>query len=324
MKKKIQWLLFFTLAGVVLVSLGIFFFVQYLNSFSSIQAFTSKDILTRQVPAAVLLWSEKGIVTGSNLKNWRPVPITKGENPRWSPDGTQFVFTRDNDVWLMADGLKNERRVLKNIVTETGTGAYWTTSGKGILAITNNNSQQVIFKNLATGKVRLIHDDGKPPFKGFRFAQCAETRLGGRYLLTFTRDAGHQSMIIDLKQKQYIANKLMREGDCGPAWSPDGSFIVMTRRNRRSMNRPLFITLFNAKTGQLSPSEYFIGRGRCGNASISNDSNFVLYVSSGNIFIWSVKGRTTEERHGVQLTSTGKSDSPNLYIFKGQIPPAFK
>ena len=323
MKKNVKWLFVYAFLALGLMSLGLLFTIHHYST-SSIQAFSSKDYLTAKIPKAVLLWSEDGIVTGSNLNKWRPISITSGENPRWSPDGSRFVFTHNNDAWLMSNDLNNKERILKNVVTETGTGAYWTNDGKRVIAIKRNNPQQVIIKNLATGKITLFHDDGKPPFKGYRFSQSAEIRFGGRYLLTFTRDDGHRSIIIDLNKKLYIDNKFMREGDCGPAWSPDGSFIVMTRRNRRSMNRPIYIARFNPKTTKLTPSEYFIGRGRCGNPSISNDSKYVLYVSSGNIFIWHIDGQTEGEQHGIQLTHAKKSDTPNLFIFKEHVPPVFK
>ena len=323
MKKKLKWLLVYALLALGLMSLGLLFIVHHYST-SSIQAFSSKDHLTAKIPKAVLLWSEDGTVTGSNLSKWQPISITKGENPRWSPEGARFVFTLNNDAWLMSSDLKKKERILKNVVTESGTGAYWTKDGKRVIAIKNDNPRKVIIKNLASGKITLFHDDGKPPFKGYRFTQGAEIRYGGRYFLTFTRDDGHRSIIIDLKEKQYIDNKFMREGDCGPAWSLDESFIVMTRRNRRSMNRPIYVTRFNPKTRKLTPSEYLIGRGRCSNASISNDSNYVLYESSGNIFLWHINGHTDGDQHGIQLTHTKKSDHPNLYIFNKHIPPPFK
>ena len=116
----------------------------------------------------------------------------------------------------------------------------------------------------------------------------------------------------------------MRKGDCGPAWSPDGKFIVMTRRVRVSMNRPIFIARFDSRTGELSTSEYFIGKKRCYHPSISNDSTYVLYVSSGNIFAWSVADDSIDRQDGIQLTHTGKSDGPNMHIFSGSLPENFR
>ena len=308
-----------------LVSIGFalwYFFIP--KTISSTEGLSLRAQLAEKIPAAVLLWSENGMLTGANLKKWKPIPITKGKNPRWSPDGRQFVFTKGNDVWLMKNDLSDPVNIIRDVVTETGTGGYWTESGEGVVAIRRKNPKQVIKFILASGKTHIIHDENKFPYKGFHLAQCAELRGKGRYLLTFTRDAGHRSMIIDLLAKRYINNDLMLKGDCEPAWSPNGVFIVMTRRVRTSMNRPLYITKFNSQAGELSASEYLIGRGRCHNASVSNDSNYVLYVSSGNIFCWQVKDSVEKPQNGVKLTFTGRSSGPNLYIFPGKSPSAFR
>ncbi|MEA3232888.1 MAG: hypothetical protein U9Q05_14125 [Thermodesulfobacteriota bacterium] len=323
MKNKSKLFILCAVIGAGIVSVSLWYFFGQTSLLSS-EAGTPREQLIERIPTAILLWSEEGIVTGSSLKHWKPMPIAKGENPRWSPDGSQFVFTRENNVWLMQNDLTDPVKIIKGVVTDSGTGAYWTETGDGIVAIRNKNTRQVVQLDLASAKTKVIHDEGKPPFKGYRLTQCAEVRQKGRYLLTFTRDEGHQSMIIDLKGKRYITNELMRKGDCGPAWSPDGKFIVMTRRVRVSMNRPIFIARFDSRTGELSASRYFVGKKRCEDASISNDSLHVLYVSSGNIFVWRVGGHTTGKQDGIQLTHTGKGNGPNLHIFTRKAPKAFR
>lgn len=275
---------------------------------------TSKDKFIKEMPDSILLWSEDGVVTSSELKRWAPVARFKGENPRWSPDGSQFVFTKDSDVWLVPISMTNPEKIIHDVVTETGTGAYWTETGDGIVAISSKNDRQVIRWDLQSKETQIIHDEGKTPFKGYRLTQGADLRHGGRYLLTFTRDSGHRSMIIDLEEKRYITNEFMLDGDCEPSWSLDGRFLVMTRRVRINMNRPLFVAEFNESSGELSDSEYLIGTKRCYNASISNDSKHVVFVSSGDVYMWRIDWRVDSRQDGVQLTNSGRSSGPNLHV----------
>lgn len=287
---------------------------------TSTEAKTPRQRLAAAIPTAVLLWARDGRITISRLKRWKPRSVTEGQNPRWSPDGSRFVFTREGDVWLMKNDLSGAERVLHNVVTQYGTGAYWTTDGRRIVAISRQDPRRVMELNLATRQTRVIHDESRPPYKGFRLGQCAELRFGGRYLLVFTADAGHRSMIVDLEKRRYIANDLMLKGDCEPAWSPDGRFIVMTRRVRGNLNRPLYITYFDPEEGVLSKSSYFIGLGRCHRAAVSNDSRYVLYESSGQIFCWPADRRVEKARNGIQLTADGENSDPSLYIFPGKVP----
>lgn len=291
---------------------------------SSVEAKSPRDRLAAQIPTAVLLWSRDGVVTASRLNPWKPKNILSGENPRWSPDGKQFVFTRKHDVWLMKNDLSTPVRVMKNVVTEYGTGAYWTDDSRAIVVIRRDDPRKVIKLNLSSGKTRLIHNEGKPPYRGYRLAQCAELRFRERYLLVFTPDEGHRSMVIDLKAGKYLSNKLMRKGDCEPAWSPDGKFIVMTRRVRGSRNRPLYVAYFDAQNRTLSDSTYFIGQGRCRRASVSNDAKYVLYESSGQLFCWKVGDLVDKPRNGIQLTVQRKNTDPSLFIFPGKPPAAFR
>ncbi len=283
-----------------------------------------RDQLAREIPGAVLLWSRDGWVTASGLSPWKPVRITRGENPRWSPDGRRFVFTRGHDVYLMSRHPGKPRRILGPVVTAYATGAYWTPDGRAVVAISRRNPRQVILLALNSGERSIIHDEGQPPFKGYRLSQGADLRFDRRYLLTFTADSGHRSMIIDLVARSYITNELMRKGDCGPSWSPDGRFIVMTRRNRLSPTRPIYAARFDPRQRVLSPSRYLIGRGRCHRPRVSSDSRWVLYVLSGNIYCWPVKQKVEKPRNGIQLTFDGKSTDPALYVFRERNPEVFR
>lgn len=282
-----------------------------------------REKLSARIPTAVLLWNHNGTVRASKIKKWNPVNLIQGENPRWSPRGRRFVFTRNNDVWLMRIDLKPPVKILENVVTKHGTGAYWNETGESIIAIRRENPRQVIKLDLESGDIHLIHDEGRPPFRNYPLSQGAHLRYQERYLLTFTLGDGHRTMIIDLVDKKYITNKLMRAGDCGPAWSPNGQFLVMTRRGSFIEGRPLYWAEFDRSTEQVSPSSYLIGLGRCGNAAISNDSAYVAYASAENIFCWEVNRAVKEKRHGIQLTFDGHNDEPSLFIYPDKAPSTF-
>ena len=129
------------------------------KTISSTEGLPLRAQLAAEIPNAVLLWSQEGMLTGASLKQWKPIPITKGENPRWSPDGRQFVFTKEHDVWLMKNDLSDPVKIIREVVTEHGTGAYWAESGDGIIAISRKNPRQVIRFELASGKTHVIHDE---------------------------------------------------------------------------------------------------------------------------------------------------------------------
>jgi len=271
-----------------------------------------------RLPQAALLWTRGKMIMYSLLKPWHPVQVVDGESPRWSPDGTSIVFTRGHDVWMMDRKFGRRQLLFKDVVTEGGTGAFWTRDGKALTAINLKNPHQVLMYDLATRKISVIHDEGKPPFHKYRLSQSAELRIGNRYLLTFTEDDGHSSIIVDLKQKEYIANDLMKAGDCNPSWAPNGKFLVTTRR---AWVRPVYITQFSEVhgRGKVGKSEYLIGAGRSHWPSVANDSKYVVYSDHNHIYIWQIGRPVDGRKHGVQLTHSSASDiSPNIHIFQDQ------
>lgn len=276
--------------------------------------------LVGQTPSlgrGMLVWENSGRICLTRLKDRTTREITVGKNPRWSPDGRCIAFTRQDDVWIIDRAARRPTKVFSGVITRYGSGAYWSLDGKRLIMILKKNPHQVIAVSPQTGKTTLIHDEGLPPFRGYHLSQSAQLRFNDRYLLTFTSDNGHRSMIVDRVGRKYLTNRFMREGDCGPFWSPDGRFIIMTRRVRASRKRPLFITFFDAERGALSESRYFCGEGWCRSASVSNDAKYVVYASGGNIFLCPVQDALAGKPQSFQLTTTGHGAVPGLFIFSG-------
>ncbi len=269
-----------------------------------------------KLPKAALLWTRKNMIMFSMLTPWHPVQVTEGESPRWSPDGSRIVFIRGYDVWMMDRDFNKRRLLFKDVVTDGG--AFWTSDGEALTAINGKNPHQVLMYTLRSQKISVLHDESKPPFHNYRLLESAELRLGNRYLLTFTGDDGHHSVIVDLKEKKYIMNDGMKAGDCNPVWAPNGKFLVTTRRE---WVRPVYMATFAEVRGQgtVGESRYLIGAGQSHWPSISNDSNYIVYSDHTNIFIWHIGTPVDGRRHGVQLTKSPESDiSPNIHVFQEQ------
>lgn len=287
------------------------FFFQELTISAAVDKESARQMLAQKISRGFLTWSREGTIYMTKTKPWSPRALFKGDHPRWSPDGQKIVYTEGFDIWVF--DLENEKRtkLLSDVVIEYGTGAYWSNSGNEIIAISRKNPRQVLKYSFRTGETAILHDEGIAPFNGYRLSQCAELRFDGKYLLSFTTDENHQSFIVDLISRQYINNQHMRDGDCEPAWSPDGRFLIHTRRSRE---RPLFITRFDYEKGVVTEAEYLIGKGRCHNVSISNDNNFIVYISSGKMYFWDLRDKVELKRHGLMLFSNGKNRNPSLYV----------
>ncbi len=277
--------------------------------------------LGRLIPDARLLWVRDDRIYCTRLGEWDPQPATrqpgKEGRPRWSPDGTQVVYWAEHPdgtgVWLMSADFSDRRLILP------GAGvADWTADGNAITAIAAiaADRQQVLMHDLATGETSVIYDSRELPYRdtAIRLEQIAELHASGRYLLIWTENFGHATLVVDLVNRRYLANGRMLGGDCSPAWAPDGSFLIGTARDwahRRAVVR----AAFDAETGTIAPSEYFCGDGTCHFQRVSSDGNWVVYapqLDSRELFCWRVgdpQGAT------VRLTFDPAQDvSPSLFL----------
>ncbi len=146
-----------------LIVMGIVYMVMESNIMGNGGTPLQKTALSDlRLPKAALVWSRNKVIMYSMLEPWNPTPVTNGESPRWSPDGSLVVFTKNTDVWIMKRDFSKQRMLFKDVVTAGGTGAFWTRDGKGLTAINLKNTRQVLYYELASGDLSVLHDEAPP------------------------------------------------------------------------------------------------------------------------------------------------------------------
>jgi len=283
----------------------------------------AREKLGKVLSGARLLWVNDHKIYHTMLDEWNPELVTKSDRqeyrPRWSRDGAKILFQRGPDrVFMMDADFSNQQEVLRGART-----ADWTGDGAGITAIASDG-YRVLHYRLADGEVSVLYDSRRPPYDGQTLAQSAVLHPSGRYLLSFRREPSHASFIVDLVKKQYLANQQMLRGDCKPAWSPDGKFLLTTAR---TSNRPILRASFDKESGDLGTSEVLVRMDKglryyMHDAQVSTNGQWLLFggkvllgasmLGRREIYIWRFASDIDDI---IRLTfDTNDDDTPSLYV----------
>jgi len=286
----------------------------------------AREALGQRLAGSKLLWVNQDKIFYSTLDSFAPQQIspagaTEG-NPRWSPDGTKILFVREPEgVFVMDADFSNSALVIPG-----GNTASWTRAGDSITAVASDG-YRVLKYDLGSSDTATIYDSRQAPYNGQKVSQAAELRNGGRFLLTFRLTPEHVTEIVDLQNESYISNSQMERGDCSPAWSPDGSYILTTAR---TSNRPVLQTVFHSGSASVDASTHFIGVAdtcECNSfyihgQRVSNDGQWVAFgakIFDGpqqdgirEIWIWKIG---EPETNAVRVTfDTAEDQTPSLFI----------
>lgn len=260
-----------------------------------------RSVLLRSM--ADLAWSPDGsrvaggglcIVTVDTMSAICPVP--GGQEPSWSPDGSQLVFS----FWVEMDGRESNRELfiinadgsnLRQLTTtpESETQPEWSPDGNRIVFL---RSSETIYGDLWLGDIFSIHPDGS-----------------GDVNLT------NDSSMTDL----------------WPSWSPDGEWIAFTKRSGSdTFPQTLGVYVMRSDGSQLRQVSSDDSDGHV--PAWSPDGATIAFMGSGGVYLVAADG--TDERlltpgsfpswspDGSRLVVTSKPDdllddpyAPNMHVY---------
>lgn len=151
----------------------------------------------------------------------------EGSSPRWAPDGRRILFRRDGQIWTVAVGERQPRRVTRDL--EQIREPAWSPQGDRIAFMSTEGGAQDVWVVRAdgSGSPRQLTRGAFPP---------DDTRYGpawspdGSTIAYVSYKAGYYSddvWLVDVAsgRERQLSHTLMARSK--PVWSPDGSRIAL-------------------------------------------------------------------------------------------------
>jgi uncharacterized repeat protein (TIGR01451 family) len=168
-------------------------------------------------------------VMGADGSGERRLPISPGgSNPDWSPDGTQLVFGLGNTIYVVAAAGGTARQLFQG-----GSGDY-----TEVAPAWSPDGSKIAF--LASGAVWVINADGSGlrALPGTRVASASGMERGTAWspdgsTIAYGDTAGGLSTVrIDGAEPVQLVPYLGGEHADNPTWSPDGRRVAFVHNNR--------------------------------------------------------------------------------------------
>ncbi len=343
---RIPW---YPLAGAALCALAAYVLLQDVRQYRMRKALIpptefgqalASDSATDQALAAMLHGRTGFLVWSSNrggnhdiwmrtLPDGTPRQLTTHPHteyyPRISPDGSKLLFSRSRETWTSQRDLVNWQVVLldlktgrETLLTDNGNAATWSADGSRIYF--QRDGRQVVERELAGGKERVVLESGK------NIKLPADTWLG---LPNFSPDGG--KVAVTLSGALRTTAVISRSGSvrfagngCQPAWATDGSYLFKVDHGGKQQN-----AFYRLDPETLAAEKWLDAPGEFSHEyfpRMDNTGEFLAYAASSGdhehdkadyeIFLWQI-GQPVE--NAVRMTfHSGNDNWPDVFFYPVQ------